>query len=58
MNLLPHITDSPWQIVKDNKNKHKSSINPDADTKSITNKQGINTHAFVVAKGTMRLFTI
>jgi hypothetical protein len=53
MNLLPHITDSPWQIVKDNKNKHKSSIDPDADTKSITNKRDINTHAFVVAKGTM-----
>ncbi|KAF8239845.1 hypothetical protein L208DRAFT_1559972, partial [Tricholoma matsutake] len=50
MDLLPCVTDSPWQIVQDNKKKHKSGVDSEVKPK---NKQDLNTHAFVVAKGTV-----
>ena len=53
MNLLPVITDSPWQMVDGNKSRvDKQQLKQDSNT---IPKKNYNTFAYVAAKGTIPL---
>ena len=53
MNLLPVITDSPWQMVDGNKSRvDKQQLKQDSNT---IPKKNYNTYAYVAAKGTIPL---
>jgi Helitron helicase-like domain at N-terminus/PIF1-like helicase len=55
MDLLPVVTDSPWQLIKDNSEKKKTSKNANAATTQTAVRSNVNVsaHTFITAKGTI-----
>jgi hypothetical protein len=56
MDLLPVVTDSPWQLIKDhNIEKKKASKNNNATTTQTAVRSNVNVsaHAFITAEGTI-----
>lgn len=50
MNLLPTITDSPWQIIKP---KNRNETTAVGNSTEYMKKNTLSNHTFVAAKGTV-----